>query len=182
MNILEQLKDARMESEQVYRSRVLEMLGAGEVPGLDPPSMVPRRRRVEGRLTITTREGVVNGLVVFATGNDGRGALADVTSAHGKESARSLLVESSADFVLLVTVGEPSPELVDLAERKGDPLYIGMHLQRSIWVIGVPEIVTRFAILGELASKPPVRTWWDKLLGRPGVAPEVPSSPLLVDL
>jgi len=135
------LRDGSADGELLYRKQVMRLLGAAPIEGLGGIDMV---RRAEG--TIAISDGVddqLDGLIVFAVGDDGRGALSDVRSKSGQPSARSLLVARGVDFVILVTTGEPSEALLEAAEAKSDLLWIGGTLRRAIWVMGLPEIVER---------------------------------------
>lgn len=182
------LRDGSTDGELLYRKQVLRLLGAeDEELGFDRTYQVNRVRRVEGVIAIPDGDGVLTGLVVFAIGDDGRGALADVRSKSGQVSARSLLVARDVDFVVLVTTGEPSAAMVEAAEVKSDLFWLGGVLRRRIWVMGVPEVVRRGELLlAGLDAVPavPVRRGWRRWFSR-AVEPlevDVPASPLLLRL
>ena len=148
--------DERSRAELVYRGRVMRLLGAEPVAGLPVLPAGRAERRVEG--VVTVRPGgsppVVGG-VVFAVGNDGRGASADVRSKHARSSAVSLLKDSGFGFVVLVTTVEPHPVLLELASAGSGRFLLGGAPRPRVWVMGLPEVVAR-------GSAPVVapRPWW----------------------
>ena len=147
--------DERSRAELVYRGRVMRLLGAEPVPGAGPPDMHRAERRVEGIVEFRDGDAVVRGIVVFAVGNDGRGASADVRSKHARSSAVSLLKDSGAGFVVVVTTVEPHPVLLELASARSERFLLGGAPRPRVWVMGLPEVVAR-------GSAPVVapRPWW----------------------
>ena len=142
------------EGEMYYRRQVMRLLGAEPIPDLEPPGG-RALRRVEGTVALRVDGATLLGLVMFAVGSDGTGAKADVRNKDGGYiSARSALVgHPDADFILLVTTGEPPRDVADLADEKSDLLYIGPSLRRSIWVMGLPELVARAERFMELVQE-----------------------------
>jgi hypothetical protein len=183
------LRDGTAEGETEYRRQVMRLLGAVPAPDLGPLLQARQfARRVEGTIGLTGAgdDGKsLLGMVMFAVGNGGAGALADVRNKDGGNlSARSVLVDRpEVDVVLLVTTHEPPQELFDVAEEKSDLVYIGSTLRRSIWVMGLPEIVGRadafIRLSQENEEKPFFARFKDWLLGSKEES-EVPRSPLLL--
>ena len=175
------LRDGSADGELLYRKQIMRLLGAVPAPGLTGVDMV---RRAEGTIQISDGvEDQLDGLVVFAVGDDGRGTLSDVRSKSGQPSARSLLVTRGVDFVVLVTTGEPSAALREAAEAKSDLFWLGGSLHRRIWVMGVPEVVERAErFLEEREDQFAEKGFWAKLRGliTGNVEGDVPTSPLLV--
>lgn len=190
MENLSALRDGTVEGELEYRRQVMRLLGAAPTPNLEPPVNGRRfPRRVEGTVGLVGagQDGTdLLGLVMFAVGNDGAGALADVRNKDGGfVSARSILVDRpEVDFVLLLTTGVPADDLVNAAEEKSDLAFIGEYLRRRIWVMGLPEVVDRadaFIRLTQAEERPESffrRVWaW---LTSVDEKPVVPRSPLLL--
>jgi hypothetical protein len=174
------LRDGSADGELLYRKQVMRLLGAEPIEGLTGVDMV---RRAEGRIAISDGlEDQLDGLVVFAVGDDGRGTLSDVRSKSGQPSAGGLLVARGVDFVILVTTNEPSEALLEAAEAKSELFWLGGSLRRRIWVMGVPEVVERGEVFleerGAVPAKKGLWGWFSNLVSSP--KEDVPLSPLLV--
>ena len=169
------LRDGTPAGEMEHRGQILRLLGAVPVQDLEPPPMVRKVRRVEGVVRLPPSDGRTGttGLVVFAVGGGGAGALADVRNKDGGiASARSLLVENpDADFVLLLTTGEPPPAVLDLARSKSRTFLLGDAERHELWVMGLPEVVARAdRFVRDLELPGP---WWRRVLrgGGGGMVP-----------
>jgi hypothetical protein len=84
----------------------------------------------------------------------------------------------------VVTTGVPAPELLELAEAKSDLFYLGTELRRRIWLMGLPELVSRSeALLVAHKAIVPPRPWWKfwepKVPQGEIAAGDLPASPLL---
>lgn len=165
---------------------VMRLLRATPIPDLDPPlSTGPLRRRVEGvvRLPHTAADGGdVVGLIMFAVGNEGAGAMADLRSKHGGHtSARTLLkIHPEASFVVVVTTEPMDQKAQQLAASHGTvDLRDGTRIPVML-ILTTAEIV-EMAETFEQAIKPvDDRPWWRRLLGPAPQQAAPPLSPLLV--